>query len=98
MGGGKGQTCSQQSTAVTSKALQVKSSTNKIGSMAGEGLKALMLIGSAREGRMADRVKKFMLNQMTSRGWEVDVAGEVDLMSERYSWNWIDIMCCKTIA
>lgn len=47
--------------------------------MAGKGLKALMFIGSAREGRMADRVKAFMLSQMTSRGWEVDIAGMVGI-------------------
>lgn len=44
--------------------------------MTAKGLKALMFIGSAREVRMADRVKKFMLNEMRKREWDVECVGE----------------------
>ena len=43
--------------------------------MAAKGLRALVFIGSARENRLADRVTKFMVTQMTKRGWEVDTVG-----------------------
>lgn len=42
----------------------------------GKGLRALMFLGSARENRLGSRVKTFMVNQLKSRGWEVDVVGK----------------------
>ena len=44
--------------------------------MAAQRLKALVLIGSTREGRMADRVTKFMTSQLKRREWDVDIVGE----------------------
>ena len=44
--------------------------------MAAQRLKALVLIGSTREGRMADRVTKFMTSQLNKREWDVDIVGE----------------------
>ena len=44
--------------------------------MAAQRLKALVLIGSTREGRMADRVTKFMTSQLKKREWDVDIVGE----------------------
>lgn len=38
-------------------------------------MKALILLGSARENRLGDRVSKFMTNQLKARGWEVNILG-----------------------
>lgn len=43
--------------------------------MSGKGMKALILLGSARENRLGDRVYKFMSKQLKTRGWSVDVLG-----------------------
>jgi len=44
--------------------------------MTTQQLRACLLVGSMREGRLADRVSTFMQNKLKAGGWDVDVMGK----------------------
>ena len=44
--------------------------------MAGTPLKIVVFLGSVREGRIGQRVAKFMMNQLTTTGHEATLFGK----------------------